>query len=182
MENHNSSGFWGDLGWYSRVENNGWRPLAVRFASEGLVDKAWNGKTQGTGMENTGHSSYLFWLLRRWRSSPLVVHKTFIIPSCDDDRHWNSCGGLDLQWPDEMVRYESSQPWVGYPLPLILMILPHHVNPGSAYFFLASRKLKSSAVGERSNGSKSSMASTNPWILRCWVFWELDTERIAAIK
>ena len=30
----------GDLGWYSRVENNGWRPLAVRFASEGLVDKA----------------------------------------------------------------------------------------------------------------------------------------------
>jgi len=29
----------GDLGWYSRVENNGWRPLAVRFASEGLVDK-----------------------------------------------------------------------------------------------------------------------------------------------
>lgn len=29
----------GDLGWYRRVENNGWRPLAVRFASEGLVDK-----------------------------------------------------------------------------------------------------------------------------------------------
>lgn len=29
----------GDLGWYTRVENNGWRPLAVRFASEGLVDK-----------------------------------------------------------------------------------------------------------------------------------------------
>lgn len=40
MENHDSAGFWGDLGWYSRVENNGWRPLAVRFASEGLVDKA----------------------------------------------------------------------------------------------------------------------------------------------
>ena len=30
----------GDLGWYTRVENNGWLPLAVRFASEGLVDKA----------------------------------------------------------------------------------------------------------------------------------------------
>lgn len=30
----------GDLGWYRRVENNGWRPLAVRFAAQSKVDKA----------------------------------------------------------------------------------------------------------------------------------------------
>lgn len=129
-------GFWGDLGWYSRVENNGWRPLAVRFASEGLVDKArgpakhrereW--KTQGIWV--TFFDCWGGGEVHRSSSTELSLFQAATTTGI-----WNSCGGWVIcndmmRWWDMRVQ---SLEWVTR-YPWYLMILPYHVNPGSAYF------------------------------------------------